>query len=318
MKTIDKTKVYDIGVILINYNSSDYTIKCIQSVIEQTNSTLSYGISIVDNASEDLDYNNLVEHLSQITSDVEINIFRSKINTGFSAGNMLGVQFVNAAYYFFLNNDCKLQNDCLQILFDFCESNTEVGICSPQLYSEDGKHQPCIGYFPYLSTKIFGLGILRLSYGDRYIKRKSIFTAPTQVDVISGSQMFTRASAFSAIGGFDTTFFLYCEEEDIAYRLAKTGYSAFLVPGARNTHEGGGSTIPSMAIRREFYISFLYFYRKHFGLLRQQLLKVIIVIRLLRKSLFNTDNFRLALFVIAGAHMRHSIRHSQTIVSHKK
>lgn len=315
MKKIDNSTVYDVAVVLINYNSSHYTIKCIHSVLDQTDSTLSYGISIIDNASEDTDYSNLVKELSGINSDVPINLFRSKINTGFSAGNMLGLQFISAKYYFFLNNDCRLQNDCLRILFDFCDTNDQVALCSPQLYHEDGKHQPCVDYFPYLSTKVFGLGILKLSYGDRYIKRKALFTTPVQVDVISGSQMFARASAFSAIGGFDTTFFLYCEEEDIAYRLAKTGYSTYLVPEAKNIHEGGGSTMPSMAIRKEFYISYLYFYRKHFGITRQQLLKIIIVIRLLRKSLFNITCFKLAMFVLSGANIKHSLRHQQKLIA---
>jgi hypothetical protein len=318
MNTIDHETVYDVGVVLINYNSSDYTIDCITSILNKTDRALLYGISIVDNASESTDYNNLISGLSNISSDIPINIFRSKINTGFSAGNMLGLQFISANYYFFLNNDCRLQNDCLRILFNFCESNKHVALCSPQLYHEDGRHQSCIDYFPYLSTNIFGVGILKASYGSRYIKRKAIFTTPVQVDVVSGSQMFVRSSAFSEIGGFDTTFFLYCEEEDVAYSLAKRGYATYLVPEAKNIHAGGGSTTPSMAIKKEFYISFLYFYRKHFGIIRQQLLKIIIVIRLLRKSLSNTDNFTLAIFVASGAHMRHSIRHNQTIISFKK
>ncbi len=314
MTQLNPDTVYDVAVILINYNSSNYTIECITSILQQTNSELTYGVVVVDNASETGDYRNLVENLSQFSDKLPVHLFRSRINTGFATGNMLGVQFISAKYYFFLNNDCRLQNDCLDILYKFCENNTDTALCSPQLYNEHGDHHPCFDYFPVILTKIFGLGILRLSYGKRYIKRKAIYTQPVQVDVVSGSQMFIRASAFNQLGGFDTTFFLYCEEEDIALRLAQGGYKTYLVPEARNIHKGGASTVASLDIRKEFYISFLYFYRKHYGFLRQQLLKLILTLRLLRKSLFKPDNFRLTLFVAAGAHSKHSLKHKQEIM----
>lgn len=304
---------YDIAVILINYNSSSLTIECISSILEQTTNDLSYGIVIVDNASEEEDYLKLVNGLSQFDKRIPVQLFRSRINTGFSTGNMMGIQFITAKYYFFLNNDCRLQNDCLNILYKFCENNPETALCSPQLYNEDGDHHPCFDYFPYLKTKIFGLGILKLTYGKRFIKRKGIYKEPVRVDIVSGSQMFVRSDVFNKIGGFDTTFFLYCEEEDIALRISNSGYSAYLVPEAKNIHKGGGSTVPSMDIRKEFYISFLYFYRKHFGFIKQQTLKLILTLRLLRKSITSLDNFKLCLFVASGAHMKYSLKHKQQI-----
>ncbi len=313
MSEILSDKEYDIAVILINYNSSHFTIDCITSIYQQTKSDLSYGIVIIDNASEEKDYANLVNSLSQFDKTLPLYLFRSKINTGFSSGNMLGVQFITAKYYFFLNNDCRLKNDCLNILFNFCEQNPETALCSPQLYNENGAHQPCFDYFPFLITKILGLGILKLTYGSRFIKRKGIYKQPVRVDVVSGSQMFIRANVFNKIGGFDTTFFLYCEEEDIALRIFKKGYTTYLVPEAINTHKGGASTVTSLDIRKEFYISFLYFYRKHFGFIKQQLLKSILTLRLLRKSLTNIDNFKLSMFIASGAHFKYSLKHKQKI-----
>ncbi|MGD2054575.1 MAG: glycosyltransferase family 2 protein [Gammaproteobacteria bacterium] len=313
MAQVQPDTVYDVAIILINYNSSRHTIECISSILQHTCDELAYGIIIVDNASEEEDFNYLAQYISQLAEQVPLKLFRSRLNTGFAGGNMLGVQFVSARYYFFLNNDCRLQNDCIDILHKFCEAHSDTALCSPQLYQENGSPQPCFDYFPYLITKLFGLGILRLTYGNRYIRRKNRYDEPVQVDVVSGSQMFVRASAFDDIGGLDTNFFLYCEEEDIAFRLARAGHKTYLVPQARNVHIGGGSTVPSFDIRKEFYISFLYFYRKHFGLLKQQLLKVILTLRLLRKSLGTPDNLRLALFVAAGAHFRHSLKHKQKL-----
>ncbi len=313
MANVHSHKNYDVAVILINYNSSHFTIDCISSILEKTNTDLSYGVVIIDNASNLEDYTRLADGLSQFDKKLPLHLFRSKINTGFSSGNMLGVQFISAKYYFFLNNDCRLQNDCLNILFNFCEKNTDTALCSPQLYNKTGKHHPCFDYFPYLITKIFGLGILKISYGQRFIKRKAVYNEPVRVDVVSGSQMFVRADTFNAIGGFDTVFFLYCEEEDIALRIFHEGYFAYLVPEAKNIHIGGASTTPSIDIRKEFYISFLYFYRKHFGYSKTFILKLILFIRMLRKSFKNNDNFKLAIFILKGSHLKHSLRHKQQI-----
>lgn len=310
----ENDQLNDVAVIMINYNSSDYSISCIKSILCNTNNNLHYQIIVIDNASTGEDYKNLQNQLALLNSNNDIFLFRSRINLGFSGGNMLGVQFANAKYYFFLNNDCVLQNDCLSILHTFCESNSEVALCSPQLYLNNGNHQPCIGYFPVISTKIIGVGILKLFYGKRYYKRKILHKKPVQVDVISGSQMFVNSERFDAIGGLDTTFFLYCEEEDIALRLFKAGHKTYLVPEAKNIHIGGGSTNNSLEIKKEFYISFLYFYRKHFGQVKTQTLKIILILRLLKKSIKDISNLKLALFIFGGAHLKHSLRHRQPIV----
>ncbi len=305
---------YEVGIILINYNSSVFTLDCIDSIKSTISKNISYAIAVIDNASEQEDYKNLSNNLSSKDEYNAVILLRSKINVGFSAGNMIGIQNIDAKYYFLLNNDCILQNDCVSILYDFCEKNSQVALCSPQLINADNKPQPCINYFPSLKTKIFGSGVLNLSYGEKHTSRKAIHEAPVQVDVVSGSQMFVRGKHFFNVGGLDTTFFLYCEEEDIALRLHNAGYKTYLVPEALNYHIGNASTKKSLAIKKEFYISFLYFYRKHYGFISTSLIKVILCLRLIRKSLKDKDNLKLAFFVARGAHLKHSLRHIQKLV----
>lgn len=308
----------DVAIILINYNSSEYTIKCITSIKSTITNKLRYRIVIIDNASEIDDYQDLKKYISNNNTDDAIQLYRSKINLGFSAGNMMGVQNVDADYYFLLNNDCILQNDCIGILHRFCENNRHVALCSPQLFDTNDTPIPCINYFPTLKTKIFGSGILNLLHNNKHIRRKEIYSTPVQVDVVSGSQMFVRADYFFEIGGLDTIFFLYCEEEDLALRLNKAGYKTYLVPQARNYHLGSASTKKSLAIKKEFYISFLYFYRKHYGVINSLLIRVIIALRLLRKLSKDKGNFRLAVFVISGANLKYSLRHIQKIIPYYK
>ncbi len=301
----------DVAVILINYNSSDYTIKCVDSIRSQTANEMNYRIIIVDNASESEDYEKvkILEELDRV------NIVRSKINLGFSGGNMYGAQQITAKYYFFLNNDCILLNDCISMLSGYLDDNVKVGMCSPQMYSADGKLMGSFDYFPSLFTKIFGINSLKFIRGDEFYPRKREYKEPIKVDIISGSQIFIRGSLFREIGGFDTIFFLYCEEEDISFRVRNAKYETYLVPAARNMHVGGGSTKKSFSIRKEYYISFLYLYRKHYGYVSMEIMRLMLFIKVIRKSFSNIENIRLAFFILGGANLKFSLRHLQKIES---
>mgnify|MGYP006391830701 FL=1 len=107
--------MFEIAVILINYNSSEHSINCIHSIIEKTSKTLNYQIIITDNCSEKEDFLKLKSFCDE-TNFPNLELHRSQINTGFGGGNMFGVQFSNAKYLAFLNNDTLLKNDCLREL----------------------------------------------------------------------------------------------------------------------------------------------------------------------------------------------------------
>jgi len=298
-----------VSVILINYNSSRYTKACVESIIKNTPDNFSYQIIIIDNNSEPEDYANIYE----LSSNTLIQVVRSKINLGFAGGNMYGIQFANSEYYFFLNNDCEVKNDCLSILSNFCDLHNAAGLCSPQMYDSAGNPQRSFDYFPTLTSKFLGTGLLHKINPKRYPARKHIYNEPLKVDIVSGSALFVRSSAFHEIGGFDTSFFLYCEEEDIALRMNYAGFSTYLVPEAKNIHHAGKSTTPSYDIRKEFYISFIYFYNKHYGWFKTQVLKIMLAIKLARKILSKPQNLQLSLFVLRNAHFKYSLRHKQQI-----
>lgn len=304
-------QLYDVAIIIINYNSSRYTIDCVDSIIEKTSPAVKYLIVVVDNNSRAEDY----IQLEQIGNMPQVKLFRSKVNLGFSAGNMMGVQFAAARYYYFLNNDCLFINDCLRILFEFCEQHPNVALCSGQMYDEKMDPQVTFVYFPTLSSKLLGTGFMRLFYPSRFPKRKSTYTQPLKVDLVSGSSMFVRSAVFEEIGGFDTTYFFYCEEEDIALRIYGKKYDTYLVPEARFQHLGGKSTHRNLLIEKEFYISFLYLYRKHYGRFKTILMQVFLFFKLARKTFRHRNFMILAFFVLSGAPLYKSLRHQQKISS---
>ena len=222
---------FDLAIIIINYNSAKYTKQCIQSVLDNTTSTISYEIIVVDNASNNKDYEALKNHISELKK-TNISLYRSRINTGFGGGNMYGIQFANANYYLFLNNDTLLIKDPIKICFDFMEKTEDAAVCGPQIFNEHEKKEVSFDHFTSIGREIFGKKMLEFVYPRTKPNRRKEYTMPLTVDYVNGSFMFFRAKDFDSVGGFDTTIFLYFEESDICYRLKKKNRKTYFIPSA--------------------------------------------------------------------------------------
>jgi N-acetylglucosaminyl-diphospho-decaprenol L-rhamnosyltransferase len=60
---------------------------------------------------------------------------------------------------------------------------------------------------------------------------------------VTGAALAIRKAAFEAVGGFDSSFFMYYEEVDLSYRLLGSGWETHFTPTAEVTHVGGASTV---------------------------------------------------------------------------
>lgn len=301
----------DISVIILNYNSGDYTVKCAESILEKTSSELNYEIIIVDNNSKNDEY----EKIKHLDNHENISVYRSKINLGFSGGNMFGYQFADAKYIFFLNNDCELVNDNLAILYDFMEKNPKTGLCAGQMYDADLKLMKSINYLPSLSLKVLGNSTMRLFKPENYPKMNLEYSKPLKVESLAGAAMFFRDKAFCEIGAFDLNYFIYCEEEDLGMKLKFADYQVHLIPEAKYIHYLSKSTGLNYKAEREFYISLMYFYRKYNNSPKYLALKFFYFIKLARKFYKDAKFLKLAFLALAGGPQKYSLRHEQIMES---
>lgn len=304
--------MFDIAVIIINYNSSDFTINCVNSIIEKTSKNINYQIIVVDNASKKEDFLNLSNKISAIAYN-KLQLVRSKINTGFGGGNMFGVQFSNARYLAFVNNDSIFMNDCLDIIYNQMENNTEYGICGPMCYKEDGSILPTLDHFASPIKELFGRSFLEKRNPEKYPNRKKEYTKPQKGQFVSGSFMMLKADDFNTVGGFDTNIFLYYEETDLCKRLQKIDKFAYLIPDAKFIHYHGASTPKSIAIKTELKISLLYVIRKHYGYLWYKFFLIFLSTRYFFSSVFKPKYWNLFFVLLSGAHLSNSLKQKQEI-----
>ena len=301
----------DVSFITINYNSSDFTIKLVESIILKT-IDLSFEIVVVDNSSKKEDFQNLYNNLNSIQ---QVKIIENRVNSGFASGNMLGVNFASGKYYFFINNDCILLNNSAKVLKEFLEKNLDVGLATGKVLDENDNFSSSYKQFPHLIKQLFGNSIQRAISKNKFPSNKIKLQENSKVEVVSGSCMFFRRDVFCSIGGFDTVFFLYCEEEDICKRVWDFGKKVYFIPKAEVFHEAGGSTEKSFEIEREFYISYYHLIDKHFNLLEIFLLRIALFIKLFFR-IFKKKNGLLIFFSMLGCFSKkYSLRYKQKIIN---
>jgi GT2 family glycosyltransferase len=110
----------------------------------------------VDNNSEISDYKKLKDNFPNVIENNNLSLHRSNINTGFGGGNMFGVQFADANYLLFLNNDTMLLNDGLSLLIGFMSNHPKVGVCTAQNYDEHTNFVPSFDHNKGLRRLLFG------------------------------------------------------------------------------------------------------------------------------------------------------------------
>lgn len=274
-----------ISIILINFNSSEYTINCMKSIIEVISRNLIFEIIIVDNSSIDDELFYLKKEL-QLISFSNLTLIESDSNLGFAGGNMFGVKDAKGKYLVFVNNDTLFYEDSFSLLYNYMEFNTSVAVSTCLSKNKEGEDFCSFDHFIGLRKLILGRWVLELIFNKP--KRKNrIYNSPIEVDAVQGCFMFFRKDIFLEVGGFDTNLFLYYEEIDICKRIKDKGYKSVFYPNTYFTHFQGISTKNSVSKKSEILISFLYVLKKDFGVYRYNIISIYLFVKFYIKSLFD-------------------------------
>jgi GT2 family glycosyltransferase len=181
------------------------------------------------------------------------------------------------------------------------EAETRAAVVGPRLSNTDGTLQRSVRGFPTpwrLATEYFFLRwlaprsrLLNAFYGAGFDHRSR-----TDAEFLVGAVLLVRRSMFDEAGGFDTDFFMFDEEVDLCYRLARAGHRVVFCPDAEFVHVGGASTAP---VWDRMYIeqlrSHLRFLAKHHGAdVAERMRRVLVWAMRLRSLVFRDRRRRLS------------------------
>jgi len=219
-----------IGVVLVNWNSDEVTIPCVQSLMR--GKRVPDCIVIVDNASQAGSVERIIE------SCPTAHIIRNNINYGFTGGNNVGLGYLlenNYDYAWILNNDTEVAPDCLSLLESSLFENPDVAAVTGKIYyyGKDRLLWFAGVTFNPLTFKIGHRGLGEIDNGQYDIAEK--------IDFFDGCSLLVHCSVLKKVGLFDNHFFAYNEDLDLAFRIRKKGFSIFYNPLAVLYHKTGCS-----------------------------------------------------------------------------
>ncbi len=216
-----------VSVIIVNYNGEDFIEDCLKSVQKIDYPNDMYEIILVDNASKD----NSINVIRKKFPSVKLIALNS--NTGFSAGNNVGVKNARGDLIVFLNPDTTVEKNWLSALVEKIYGDDRIGACSSKvLYIDDRSTINTVGGW----WSIVGIPG---SMGEGM--EKDDVDDGMETFFPTGSSMIIRKEFYKKLGGFDNDYFMYCEDADLGWRLLNRNYKVVLASNSIAYHKVGGS-----------------------------------------------------------------------------
>lgn len=218
----------DLSVVILNWNTRKLLEQCLKS-LACPQPGLEMEILVVDNASGDTS-RQMVQ-----TQFPQVRLLVNDHNLGFGAGNNTALPHATGRYILFLNTDTIVMEGALAAMVRFADSQPDIGILGPKLLNGDGSLQYSCRRYPNLGTGFFRntpLGRLfpKNRFAIDYLYQDWDHATPRDVDWVSGAALMIRRTLLDQIGGFDETFFMYCEDVDLCWRAQHAALPC-LMPG---------------------------------------------------------------------------------------
>lgn len=227
----------DVSVVVVSWNTCALTTACLAS-LPAAAGALTWDSWVVDNASSD-------GSVAAIRRDFpDTHVIANATNVGFAAANNQGIRACAGRYVLLLNSDTVMPEGSLEHLVGFADARPDAGVVGPMIVNPDGSFQSGPMPFPSLWTEtlsVTGIG-RRLTFAGYPSRSASSSAAAQRADYVLGACMLGRRAAIDAVGGLDEGYFMYSEEPDWCWRMARAGWLTWYTPDARVTHFGGQST----------------------------------------------------------------------------
>lgn len=243
-----------LSVIILNYNVRYFLELCLKSVSAAL-ARIPAEIIVVDNASTDGSCE-MVRRLFPAVILIE-----NTENYGFSKGNNQGAAIAKGKFICILNPDTVVAENTFDLLLEFAENKSKLGIIGCQLIDGQGHFLPeskrNIPTPQVAAKKILGLT-------ESYYVTALASNEIGKVEILVGAFMLLKKKIYHKVGGFDEDYFMYGDDIDLSYRVLKAGYDNFYNGKTTIIHFKGESTLKDKVYVQRFYGAMQIFYQKHF------------------------------------------------------
>ncbi|MFZ1768282.1 MAG: glycosyltransferase family 2 protein [Caldilinea sp.] len=211
--------------IVLAYNGIDLTLECLRSLRAQTYPNLH--LLVVDNASTDDTAAILCVEAPDVT------LIRAPENLGYAGGNNLGMRHAldqGADLLFLVNNDTRLDSQCVALLVAESQQPPRCGAIGPMVYTWDNWQtiSSAGGKVVWSQADAINVGVGEIDSGQYPARR---------VDFVNGCGIMVSRRAIEQVGLIDERFFMYWEETDWCARMREAGLDVRFQPAAKMQHK---------------------------------------------------------------------------------
>ncbi len=285
----------DVSVIIVNYNTCDLTLQCLNSIYTHCKD-IKFEIILIDNSSTDNSVGIIKEKFPQI------NLISNSENIGFGRANNIGIEKAIGKYLFLLNSDTILLNNAIKIFMEYMEKNNtqgDIGAIGCIMYDKNMNLNYRNSYFSFPGIFLFYKEAIKSFFKiskSKYLSESlSIERAgKIPVDFIVGADLFIPKKVIDIIGNFDPKYFMYWEEVDLQFRMHLNNFGRFIIGGPKIIHLEGGSSESNKKVwqRNMETQSLLIYFRKHTNRLSVLLIKIYLLIINVKTVLLNKYSFK--------------------------
>ncbi|GCE58257.1 glycosyltransferase [Microcystis aeruginosa] len=215
-----------VSIIIPAYNQFAYTFNCLESLSVNLSSDLAYEIIIVNDASTD----DTLEQLATLVKGIKV--LTNAENSGFIRSCNYGASQAKGQYLYFLNNDTRILENCLESLLKLIVNNPQVGAVGSKLIYANSKQQEAGGI---IWNSADGWNYGRLDSPD-----EPEYNYVRPVDYCSGASLLVPTDLFKQLGGFCQDFIpAYYEDTDLCFAIRELGYQVLYQPQSNVIHYEG-------------------------------------------------------------------------------
>ena len=236
-------KVY---IVILNYKNPDYTIKCLESVYGLNYDN--YCAVVVDNASADDSVARI--RAWQNRSGKAPVLLTTDENRGYSGGNNVGIRYALAQndceYVWILNNDTEVDADSLREMVAKEQATGAGGVGCVACYYDEREKVQLVG-----NTADFDNFVL---HGVGTNSAAKEMKAGLPIDTLSGPSFIMSKKLIEDVGILDESYFLYCEELELAARAKEKGYHFTYAEKSFIYHKESASARKKSTSYRDYHV----------------------------------------------------------------
>ncbi len=165
---------------------------------------------------------------------LRMTVVRNATPRGFGANHNAAFQQCRSRWFVVLNPDLVLvDGEPFTRIVHRAQDIARIGVAAPQVIGPRGAPEDSVraNLTPWSLLRRRVLGERAPLQVHRAAQRGAPFYW------LAGMCLLLDADAFTAVGGFDERYFLYCEDYDLCARLYNAGYAVVFEPAVQIVHE---------------------------------------------------------------------------------